>query len=330
MIVAAGYAMRRADPAEDFFVDIGRLEVDITPMHIPTGMIEGAVCPVTAVVAATGIGAAAWAASKSQIKPDALKFAGVSALIFAGQMINFPILAGTSGHLLGGVLAAALLGLPFGVLAIALVLSVQCLLFADGGVSVLGANMVNMALIGTGIGGLIAGRLTDCSAASLARLGFAAWVSVPLAALACSVELALSGTVAFSVSAPAMLATHAVIGVGEALLTVLAFSLLQAPAAVSRRSALAPALAAVLIALVLSPFASSSPDGLEWVAEKLGFLRESAPLFAAPFAGYSLPGMLSEGLSTGLAGLVGVLAVLAFGGAMAFVWKSPRAVKALR
>lgn len=299
-------------------------------MHIPTGMIEGAVCPVTAVFAATGIGAAAWAASKSQIKPDALKFAGVSALIFAGQMMNFPIQAGTSGHLLGGVLAAALLGLPFGVLAIALVLAVQCLVFADGGVSVLGANVVNMALIGTGIGGLIAGRLKDRSATSLVRLGFAAWVSVPLAALACSIELALAGTVPLSASAPAMLATHAVIGVGEALLTVFAFSLLQAPAAASRRSALAPALAAVLIALVLSPFASSSPDGLEWVADKLGFLRESSPLFAAPLAGYSLPGSLSEALSTGLAGLAGVLVVFALGWAISVAVKSPRAIRAGR
>ena len=289
-------------------------------------MMNGAVCPVTAVVAATGITGAAWAAAKSENKPGAAKFASVSALIFAGQMMNFPISGGTSGHLLGGVLAAALLGTPFGVLAIALVLAVQCLLFSDGGLAVLGANVVNMSLIGAGIGGLIAGHLRDRSALSLARLGFAAWLSVVLAALACSLELALSGSVAFSVSAPAMLGTHALIGGGEALLTVLAYSLLLAPDAASRRSALVPAATAVLITLVLSPFACQLPDGLESVAGKLGFLHASAPAFVAPLPEYSLPVSLPAAVSTGLAGLAGVLAVFALGCAISALWNSLRRV----
>lgn len=286
--------------------------------------MNGAVCPVTAVVAATGIAGAAWAAAKSEIKPDVTKFASVSALIFAGQMMNFPISGGTSGHLLGGVLAAALLGTPFGVLSIALVLAVQCLLFSDGGVAVLGANVLNMALFGAGVGGLIAGRLRDRSTLSLSRLGFAAWISVPLAALACSVELAFSGAIPFSLSAPAMLGTHAVIGLGEALITVLAFSLLYAPAADSKKSALVPAVAALIVALVLSPFASGFPDGLEWVAEKFGFLHESAPAFVAPLADYAFPGSLPAALSTGLAGLAGVLAVFALGCVMAAAWNLHR------
>jgi cobalt/nickel transport system permease protein len=290
-------------------------------------MMNGAVCPVTAAVTATGIAGAAWAAAKSEHKPDAMKFASVSALVFAGQMMNFPISSGTSGHLLGGVLAAALLGTPFGVLAIALVLGVQCLLFSDGGLSVLGANALNMSLIGAGVGGLIAGGLRDRSAGSLARLGFAAWISVVLAAFACSLELALSGTVPFSLCAPAMLGTHAVIGVGEALITILAFSLLAAPAADSRKSALVPAVAAVLIALVLSPFACGFPDGLESVAKKLGFLHASAPAFVAPLADYSLPVSLPASVSTGLAGLVGVLAVFALGSVISLSWRSLRRVR---
>ncbi|MFZ4775567.1 MAG: energy-coupling factor ABC transporter permease [Terrimicrobiaceae bacterium] len=294
-------------------------------MHIPTGMMDGAVCPVTAVVAAAGIGAAAWAALKSDEKPEVLKFASVSALIFAAQMVNFPVASGTSGHLLGGVLASALLGTPFGVLALGLVLAVQCLLFSDGGVSLLGANIVNMSLIGAGLGGLIAGSVRGRSPLSLARLGFAAWISVPLAALACSVELALSGAVPFATSAPAMLGTHAVIGAGEALITVLAFSLLSAPAATtSRKGALAPALAAIVIALVLSPFASGLPDGLEWVASRLGFLHESAPAFVAPLAEYSLSASLPAVLSTGLAGLAGVLVVFVLGSAVSLAWNTPR------
>lgn len=289
--------------------------------------MDGAVCPVTAVVAATGIAGAAWAAAKSEIKPDAVKFASVSALVFAGQMMNFPISSGTSGHLLGGVLAAALLGTPFGVLAIALVLGVQCLLFSDGGLAVLGANVLNMSLIGAGVGGLIAGRLRDRSAGSLARLGFVAWASVVLAALACSLELALSGAIPFSLCAPAMLGTHAVIGVGDAAITVLAFSLLYSPAAASRKTALVPAVAAVLIALVLSPFACGFPDGLESVAEKLGFLHQSAPAFVAPLADYSLPASLPAAVSTGLAGLAGVLAVFVLGCVVASPWNSLRRVR---
>jgi cobalt/nickel transport system permease protein len=290
-------------------------------------MMNGAVCPVTAVAAATGIAGAAWAAAKSEIKPDAVKFASVSALIFAGQMMNFPISGGTSGHLMGGVLAAALLGTPFGVLAIALVLGVQCVLFSDGGLAVLGANVLNMSLIGAGIGGLISSQLRDRSPSSLARLGFAAWASVVLAALACSIELALSGTVPFSLSAPAMLGTHAVIGLGEALITVLAFALLHAPVADSKRSALVPAVAAILIALVLSPFASGFPDGLESAAGKLGFLHASAPAFVGPLADYSLPVSLPATVSTGLAGLAGVLAVFSLGCAISASWNSLRRVR---
>ena len=296
-------------------------------MHIPSGMMNGAVCPVTAAVAATGIAGAAWAAARSEHKPDAMKFASVSALVFAGQMMNFPITGGTSGHLLGGVIAAAVLGTPFGVLAIALVLGVQCLLFSDGGLAVLGANALNMSLIGAGVGGLIAGRLRDRSALSLARLGFAAWVSVILASIACSLELAFAGIVPFSLSAPAMLGTHAVIGVGEAIITALAFSLLCAPAADSRKGALAPSVAAILIALVLSPLACQLPDGLESVAGKLGFLHASAPAFAAPLADYSFSVSLPAAVSTGLAGLAGVLAVFVMGRAISTSWNSLRRVR---
>jgi len=287
-------------------------------------MMNGAVCPVTAAVAATGIAGAAWAAARSEDRPDATKFASVSALIFAGQMMNFPIGGGTSGHLLGGVLASALLGTPFGVLAVALVLGVQCLLFSDGGVAVLGANAVNMSLVGAGIGGLVAGHVRGRSPLSLARVGFAAWVSVVLAALACSVELAVSGAVPFANSAPAMLGTHAVIGAVEALITVFAFCLLQSPATTSRGGALAPAAAAALVALLLSPFACQSPDGLEWVSAKLGFPHASAPAFVAPLAGYSLPVPVPAAISTGLAGLVGVLMVFALARAVSPAWSPMR------
>lgn len=275
----------------------------------------------TAAVAAVGVGGAAWAAVKSDAKPSAAKFAGISALIFAAQMMNFPIRDGTSGHLIGGVLASAVLGTPFGILAISLVLAVQCLLFSDGGLTVLGANVVNMALVGAGIGGWIAGRLREGSGLSMTRLAFASWLSVVLAALACSLELALSGVVPFSLSAPPMLQTHAVIGAGEACVTIVAFLLLRASAGDPTRTSYVPGLAAVLVALVLSPFASSYPDGLEWVAAQLGFLHESGPVFVAPLAEYSVPGVLPAALSTGLSGLAGVLVVFALGWTVSLVWR---------
>jgi len=294
-------------------------------MHIPTSMIEGSVCPVTAAAAAAGVAAAAWAASKSVSRPTASRFAAVSALVFAAQMVNFPVQAGTSGHLIGGVLASALLGTPFGVLAMALVLSVQCLVFSDGGLAVLGANILNMSVIGAGVGGLLAGG----RGAPLARIALAAWASVVLAATACSVELAAAGVIPFLQSAPAMLGVHSLIGLAEAMVTVAAVAAIAMLPSEGRSEsvrAAVPLAAALLIALVLSPFASGSPDGLEWAASKLGFLRESAPAFLAPLPGYSFPGISSDALSTGLAGAIGVLAVFALARAIPLA----RAVRATR
>ena len=116
-------------------------------MHIPDMMLQGAICPATAAIASIGLAGTAYAAYKTSIKPAASLFAGVTALIFAAQMVNFPILTGTSGHLLGATLAVALLGSAFGIMAMSLVVIVQCLIFADGGISVLGANLLNMALL---------------------------------------------------------------------------------------------------------------------------------------------------------------------------------------
>ena len=101
-------------------------------MHIPNGMLQGGICQITAVISVMGIGLAGLRAFFTDHKPSAGKFAAITALIFAGQMMNFPINGGTSGHLLGGVLAVALLGIPFGILSMALVVTIQCLFFSDG------------------------------------------------------------------------------------------------------------------------------------------------------------------------------------------------------
>jgi len=136
-------------------------------MHIPQNLLNGSICPITATLSVLCLTGAAWAAYRSGKKPDALRFAAVSAFIFAAQMMNFPISGGTSGHLLGGVLASALLGAPFGILALALVVAVQAVVFADGGLNVLGANVFNMAILGAGLGGLCASGF--CNSCHLAE-----------------------------------------------------------------------------------------------------------------------------------------------------------------
>lgn len=300
-------------------------------MHIPDGMMTGPVCPVTAIVSTAGIAGAAFAAMKSPERPEPMRFASVTALIFAAQMLNFPVQNGTSGHLLGGVLAAGLLGVPFGILSLAMVVTLQCLLFSDGGLTVLGANLFNMALVGAGIGGLVQSALrgAERTPRSLGITAFAAWLSVVLAATSLSLQLAFAGTIPLGKVLPAMLGVHAIIGIGEAVLTVFALALLPRPVA----DPLAPEqprpafpialLAAFLFAAILSPFASPWPDGLEWVAEKLEFLHESAPAFVAPIPDYAFPGIAHEGFATAAAGVIGVAATFAMALALSAAWRKP-------
>ena len=283
-------------------------------MHIPDAMLQGAICPVTATVSVVGVLAAAWWAMKSDSKPSAGRFAAIVALIFAAQMMNFPVMNGTSGHLLGGVLAASLLGTPLGVLAVALVVTIQSLVFSDGGVTVLGANVFNMALLGAGVGGWLRERLVG-SLGQYAATAVAAWCSVVLAAFAVSVELALDGQIAFGSVLAAMVGTHALIGVGEALITLAAVALLANSLghAEGRTQVAVPLLTAALVALLLSPFASGFPDGLEWVAGQYQFLHEAAPAFVGAMPDYTVAAISNASLSTGLAGLAGVLICFTLG-----------------
>lgn len=283
-------------------------------MHIPDAMLQGAVCPTTAAISVVGVLAAAWLAMQAEHKPSAGRFAAIVALIFAGQMMNFPIMDDTSGHLLGGVLASALLGMPLGVLAVALVVTIQSLVFADGGITVLGVNVFNMALIGAGIGGWLQQRLAGALGAYVAT-AVAAWCSVVLAAVTVSVQLALDDQVALGTVLPAMLGTHALIGLGEATISVAALALLLngLSASAGKTPVAVPLLTAVMVALLLSPFASGFPDGLEWVAGQYQFLHESAPVLVGAMPDYSVAAVSDASLSTGLAGLMGVMICFALG-----------------
>lgn len=149
------------------------------------------------------------------------KMGMVAALIFAAQMVDFPIGQGTSGHLMGGVLAAVILGPFAGTIVLAVVLAVQMLFFADGGVLAIGANIVNMAILGSFVCYYIYYWLEKAASEWLAIMA-AAWVSVVLAALACALEIGFSGTVGFARIIPAMLEVHVILGVAEALITVAA------------------------------------------------------------------------------------------------------------
>lgn len=145
-----------------------------------------------------------------------------SAFIFAAQMINFPVAGGTSGHLLGGVLAAIFLGPWAGALVITIVLIAQALIFQDGGITALGANILNMAVFAT-VGGYyiyyFLGLLFKGRKGIVFATAVAAWVSVVIASSLCALELALSGTSPLAIVLPAMVGIHAIIGAGEALIT---------------------------------------------------------------------------------------------------------------
>ncbi|MCU0650954.1 MAG: energy-coupling factor ABC transporter permease, partial [Candidatus Omnitrophica bacterium] len=150
----------------------------------------------------------------------------MSAFVFAAQMLNFPVAGGTSGHFLGGVLSAVFLGPCAAAIVIAVVLMVQCLIFQDGGLTALGANIFNMSFVGT-MGGYFIYRLLNRMLGKkgiIASAAVAAWLSVILASSACSLQLAFSGTIPLKAVFPAMLSVHALIGIGEAVITFLVFS----------------------------------------------------------------------------------------------------------
>ncbi|MFA5879175.1 MAG: energy-coupling factor ABC transporter permease [Candidatus Margulisiibacteriota bacterium] len=149
-----------------------------------------------------------------------LQMSLVAGFIFAAQMFNFPIEAGTSGHLIGGVLAAVLLGPFAGAVVIGAVLIIQSLFFADGGFFALGANIINMALIGSFLSYYLYVLLSKKFSQEVS-IGIAAWASVMLAALACSMEVGLSGIIGLGTVTFAMLKVHALIGIIEAFVTII-------------------------------------------------------------------------------------------------------------
>jgi cobalt/nickel transport system permease protein len=290
------------------------------PLHIPDGFLSFTVSILCWVISAITISLAVSRSNKSLGERQIPLMGVMAAFIFAAQMINFPVAGGTSGHLLGGALAAITLGPWAGMLVMTAVIAVQALLFQDGGLLVMGANILNMGLITVAIGyGLYRGVSNANRTLKLTVAGIAAWLSVMAGALFTSLQLWLSGTSQLQIVIPAMLGVHALIGVGEALITVaaLTFILQTRPdllgstsesARGSRGWIFAGALVSLAVVL-LSPLASADPDGLERVAEDLGFLGKGASASYQLIPDYSLPFLGTTPLSTIFAGVIGVIVV---------------------
>ena len=195
-------------------------------LHIPDGFLSNEVAAITAVLAIAALAIALRVADRGLDDSRVPLLGLVAAFIFAAQMLNFPIAGGTSGHLLGATLAAVLLGPWLACIVMAVVLGAQAFVFADGGITALGANTLNMGVLGALFAGLLLGTaarvLPKTRSAFLASVGVVSWLAVMLGAAATSIELAASGTVPLATVLPAMLGTHALIGLGEAAISVAA------------------------------------------------------------------------------------------------------------
>ncbi|MDQ4078569.1 MAG: energy-coupling factor ABC transporter permease [Chloroflexota bacterium] len=289
-------------------------------LHIPDGFLSLPISFVFWLLTALLVSLAARSVSDVLGERQVPLVGVLAAGIFAVQMLNFPVAGGTSGHMLGGALAAIVLGPWAGILAMAAVIAVQAMVFQDGGLVVMGANIFDMgiltALVGYGIYRMVAGQRKGVR---LMVAGFAAWFSVMAAALAVALQIWLSGNADAALLFPAMLGVHALVGIGEALLTVGALAFIESARpdllleeTVRERGSMVwvPAgLAAAFAVTLLAPFASSDPDGLERVATNLGFLGQGqgAPYEVLP--DYTIPFLGETALSTILSGVIGMLVV---------------------
>lgn len=287
--------------------------------HIPDGILSA---PVIAGAAAVSVAALAVAARRSRNElqdRQAPLLGATTAFVFAAQMFNFPLGAGTSAHLLGGVLIAVVVGPWAAMLALFAVLLVQALLFQDGGIAALGANTLNMAVLGAGGGWLIYRWQLALTGTGyrrrLAAAGVAAFFSALLIGIAVGLELGISGIVPLRTALVAVGGAHVLVGLAEAGLTVgvLAMVLRSRPdlvsgAEVTRRGRVVAGVMAVaaVVALTAAVWASDLPDALEGALAAVGIGDHASPV-AAPMAGYVAPG------GTWVAAAIGVVCVFGLG-----------------
>lgn len=312
-------------------------------MHIRDGILGLEVCVATGVLS---LGAVAYSLRRLRfdLEDRAVPLTGMlAAIIFAGQMVNFPLLGlPVSGHLLGGVLAAVMLGPWAGCLAIAMVLAVQAVLFSDGGLLSLGANVLNMGVVGAWGGyavyATIRRLLGNNAASTVSAAVIAAWLSVLAAAALFCIEFVFSSRstgIDLRGVLGLMVFFHALIGIGEALITgaIVAFVLSRRPDLVpspnacgatgtAGRFAITGLMAALAVAAILAPFKSEHPDGLDAVSQKLEFDKLEIERPALVLDDYAVP--VPEvswwpGLPVSIAGLLGTIVVFAGAAVLAAV-----------
>ena len=294
-------------------------------MHVPDGFINAPVSAVAGLISISSIWTATKAANRF-LADKLIAIAGMmSALIFVLQMINFPIAAGTSGHLLGGTLAVIVLGPSLGILCVSIVVILQALLFADGGLSALGINILNIAIITGLIGWLVISNwkkiFGDNSSSIIIGSFIAGMISVIMSSIAFVIEYFFGGTVSVDIGSVffAMVSSHFFIGIGEGIITALIVSLLLRVRPdmlyISREkeprssffSILGLLVLIIFSAVLITPLASSSPDGLEDVASRFDFESQNNILILLD--GYLIPGVNNNFVSVILSGILGIIVV---------------------
>ena len=291
-------------------------------MHVPDGFMNVTMSAATGVISFGTL----WAYIRSAKDLIADKFIALtgmmSALIFVLQMINFPIAAGTSGHLLGGALAVIVLGPRLGLICLSVVVIIQSLLFADGGLSALGVNVLNMAIVTSATSWFIVkywikfigkNRTSIVSVSVLAGI-----LSVVFSSIAFTIQYAIGGTISIPVGTVllAMVTTHFIIGFGEGIITALIITLLirvrpdliyayeRSDENTTKVSFYGLFIILILLFSLVTPFASSSPDGLESVAEEFGFTQTDGIVLLLD--DYGISAVNNDFISTVLSALLGV------------------------
>jgi cobalt/nickel transport system permease protein len=307
-------------------------------MHIPDGFLSVLVSIILWILSIIAIGYALRRVGQDLGERQVPLMGVLAAAIFAGQMLNFTVAGGTSGHLLGAALATIMLGPWAAIIVMTTVVSIQALIFQDGGLLAMGGNIFNMAVIGVSV--------SYFAYTSLKKLigeqkwgvfvnGFVtAWLSIFIASLAAALELAASGTSPANIAVPAMGGIHALIGIGEGLITVGALTFIYAArrdliqagqtAQAGSKAIWVVGLGIAILLTIFSPLASANPDGLEWVAEQKGFLDVAqGPLFKI-IPDYVFPGITNEAFATILAGIIGTLIVFGMALGVAYMRRSQK------
>ena len=294
-------------------------------MHVPDGFMNVTMSAATGVISFGTL----WAYIRSAKDLIADKFIALtgmmSALIFVLQMINFPVAAGTSGHLLGGALAVIVLGPRLGLICLSVVVIIQSLFFADGGLSALGVNVLNMAIVTSATSWFIVKnwiKFIGKNKTSIVSVSVLAGIlSVVFSSIAFTIQYAVGGTISIPVGTVliAMVTTHLIIGLGEGIITALIITLLmrvrpdlvyafdRSDENTTKVSFYGLFIILILLLSLITPFASSSPDGLESVAEEFGFTQTEGIVLLLD--DYGINAINNNFLSTILSAILGVTVV---------------------